>query len=457
MGGGGATTNPEIYKGYSPAYLYLVYIITKLFTWTGLNTLSFHMLLAFSVFLAIYNLLDRNAFAYIVAMTIILCPGYIVYQKILDPNSIPVLLSLPYVAFVIFLLKRKRLSFIFILIILALTLGFAILNWSAALIFIPYALLLLGMHGLNRRAVIVFIVLSSISYLLVVVISIFTRITLPGVHNTAHIYQFFSNYMWGKAEYYRDYNSLNKPLLVFCIVNIIGLLPLLAAYGYFIAKCAQRRIKITLLAIAIIAAMIFEIVILKNYFLAHHWMAAQPVLSSLVFSLALIYSQANEKMTDINKTISQRFFLFMPIIALLCFAYSLTIVAWLRIHHESNLALVRLVRTHTARSDTIMILNSDNTITGFSKYGLSSLGGLLDRKIVVIDTLLTSASNNNRAFLLSSTPLPAPWHSFASEDSNCLNYYWFKKANDWYNHTMVKRKGNYLTKPASSYFLYIQK
>jgi hypothetical protein len=62
-----------------------------------------------------------------VATTIILCPGYVVYQKILAP-PIPVLLSLPYVAFVIFLLKRKCLSFIFILSILALTFGFAILN-----------------------------------------------------------------------------------------------------------------------------------------------------------------------------------------------------------------------------------------------------------------------------------------------------------------------------------------
>jgi hypothetical protein len=457
-GGVEATTNPAIYKGPSPVYLYLVYLVMKLFAWTGFNALLFHILLAFSVFLAIYSLLGRNALAYIIATTIILCPGYIIYQKFLDPNSIPILLSLPYVAFVFFLLKRKRLSFSFISALFALTFGFAALNWSTVLIFIPYALLLLGTPNLNRRAVIIFIVLSSISHLLITIISVFGRNSLPSVNNTANIYQFFSNYTWGKARYYWDYNLRNKPLLMFCIANIVGLLPLLLVYGYFLIKCIRLGIKIPLMTILIIAAAILNVFILKNYFLANQWMATQLFTVSLIFSLVLICSRANKKMAGINKNISQRFFLFIPIIALLCFVYSLTIVAWWRAHHESEVTLIRLVRNHTRRSDTIMVLNADTNIARSFERDLAKLSCLLDRRVVVVETTSALAGENNQVFLLSSLVLGAPWHLIANENCHRLNYYsLFKKADGWYNRTFIKRKGNYLIKPADSYFLYIQK
>src|SRR5471030_1823827 len=59
-GGFEAAANPDVYKGMSPVCLYPAYFATQIFSWTGLGTMSFHILLALAVFWAIWNLLGRD-------------------------------------------------------------------------------------------------------------------------------------------------------------------------------------------------------------------------------------------------------------------------------------------------------------------------------------------------------------------------------------------------------------
>ena len=44
-GGFEAATHPKILAGYSPVCFYPAYFSTQIFAWTGLGTMSFHILL----------------------------------------------------------------------------------------------------------------------------------------------------------------------------------------------------------------------------------------------------------------------------------------------------------------------------------------------------------------------------------------------------------------------------
>ena len=81
-GGFDVVRHPEIYQGMSPVSLYPAYFATMLFAWTGLGTLSYHVLLSALVIWGIWELLGRTDFALLAATVTILLPGYLRWQKI---------------------------------------------------------------------------------------------------------------------------------------------------------------------------------------------------------------------------------------------------------------------------------------------------------------------------------------------------------------------------------------
>src|SRR5262249_14344989 len=85
-GGFDVTSHPDVYKGMSPVSLYPAFIATKLFGLTDLGTMPFHLLIALAVFWGIWKLLGEDNFAFVTAALAILLPGYLRWQRILDPN-----------------------------------------------------------------------------------------------------------------------------------------------------------------------------------------------------------------------------------------------------------------------------------------------------------------------------------------------------------------------------------
>ena len=199
-GGFEATTRPEIFKGMSPVFLYLVYFATEIFGWTGLGTMSFHILLALAVFWATWELLGRNDFAFTTAIITILLPGYLRWQKILDPCAIPVLLSLPYIAIILPILKRPHLKLAPLAGLFAITLCFTSLNWSTAWVCGPCALLLWFLPAVDKRRTVLFVALFAASCVFLGVVSVLSKAGAAGT-GSGNLLQFILSYTWGNVGY----------------------------------------------------------------------------------------------------------------------------------------------------------------------------------------------------------------------------------------------------------------
>ena len=286
-GGFEATTNPDIYPGMSPVCLYPVFIAAQLFAWTGLGTLSFQILLAAVVFWAIWRLLGRDGFAFLLAAVAVICPGYSRWLNILDPNVITVVLGLPYITIVIATLTRPRIGFIAFAGLLVLTLAFLSLNWTTVWVLGPCSLLLLGLPQISRRAVISFIAVTGASSLLFVVGSVIIKAGHNHAGSGGGLLLFLRGYTWGAIGYGLGLTTVTA-FARLAVVNGIGLLPLILLGGWEAKKYFHPVELKSWLAISPFALTLAEIGFMRNYFGHHPWMAGPLLLVGIIFSLVLL-------------------------------------------------------------------------------------------------------------------------------------------------------------------------
>lgn len=451
-GGFEAVTDPKIYKGMSPVCLYPAYFAAQIFSWTGLGTMSFHILLALAVFWAIWELLGRDDFAFVVAAAAVLCPGYGRWQKLLDPNAISVLFGLPYIVIVVAMLKKPRLGFLSIAGLFGLTLLFTSLNWTTVWVFGPCALLLLGLPQISRRAVLLFIALAGASSVLFAIGSLMAK---AGGGNTgmgnASLMQFVGNYTWGQGGYGAGLTT-GKALLRLSFVNGVGMLPLFVIDLWAAAKKFPRGNRNFWLVIAPFALTVVEIAFMRNYFGHHPWMAAPVLLIGLVFSLALLRGGQQEAAATSPLKI-KRFL--VPILALLCFIYGLAVVVFYRANEVNELSLIRLVRHHTARSDCIVIVkNVDPRTAGLA----ARFDEVLDRRVLVADDLNHLPAVKSQIIILSAVPMNGAVGLLAqSSDDEAGSGSWPHQAADWFNRCISRRQPGDRLELAGGYFLYEMK
>jgi hypothetical protein len=449
-GGFEATTNPEIYTGMSPVCLYPAYFAVKLFGWTGLGTMSFHILLALAVFWAIWTLLGRDNFAFVVAATAVLCPGYVRWQKILDPNVISVLFGLPFITIVVSILKKPRLGFLSVVGLFVLTFAFISLNWSTAWVLGPCALLLSSLPQINRRAVILFIALAGASSVLFVVGSIIAKI---GGHHvagagTANLSALLRGYTWGNTGYGSGLTT-GKALLRLAFVNGIGLLPLLVICGYAVMKGLRGRHQKTWLALSPFSLAMVEIGFMRNYFGHHPWMAAPLLLVGLIFLLVLLRVH-NER--DATTSGWDGKAVLVPALALLCFIYGLVVMIFFRANETNELSLVSLVRQHTERSTGIVIVKSLDPETARMA---PRLDGEFDRRVMVADDLDHLPAGKAPIVILSTAPSSGVLNLLVqTSDGETNPQSWLRKTADWFNHSIARRRPGDRLELADAYFLY---
>ncbi len=447
-GGFEATTNPEIYGGMSPVCLYPVYLALKLFGWTGLGTMSFHILLALAVFWAIWSLLGRDNFAFVVAAAAVLCPGYSRLQKILDPNIISVLFGLPYIAIVVAILKRPRLGFAPVIGLFVLTLAFISVNWTTAWVLGPCALLLLGLPQINRRAVILFIALAGVCSVLFVIGSVMAK-TGEGHTGTVDWGRLIRGYTWGDVGGYGAGLTAGKALLRLSFVNGLGLLPLLVICGCAVMKCLRGRNQKIWFAISPFALTVVEIGFMRNYFGHHPWMPAPLLLVGLVFSLALL-RVPNERDAAIPgwdvKTV------FVPALPLLCLVYALVLMVFFRANEANELSLIGLIRHHTGRSDFIVIVKSLDPET--ARIALRC-DDKFDRHVVLVDDLDHLPAGKARVVILSTVPSGSGLNLLAQTSGGGISSQpWLQKTADWFNRSIARRRPGDRVELADTYFLY---
>jgi hypothetical protein len=391
-GGYEALTNPQVYKGHRAASLYPVFFIKRLFGWTGAGSLAVHVTLSLIVLLSIWVLLGRNRIGWLVGAAAILCPGYIRDQTYLDPNVLALVMGLPFAAIVLPLLVRPSLSPISIVVLFLTIAVYTSLNWTTAFVHGVLLAYLVVARQVTARRVWLYIAASGLSVILVTGISV-----LDKQKTCASFEEFLGAYLWGKVGY-GAYLTTDRALIRLLFVVVAGLLPLLLVHGYLFVQRLDRNSEKPWAAFLPLAAVVLGVGVMRNYFGTVPWMAAAAFLAALVLSIKLILegrsaAAAASEPPSVGRALPQAAFLTA------CFCYALAVSVLATLHDSECRAMVTLVRVHTARSDTIVVAETDPKLASIC----GGVADVTDRRIVVQRELSLGEPLAGRTFLLSTS------------------------------------------------------
>ncbi len=346
-GGFEAATHPQIYKGMSPVFLYPAYWVTQLFHWTGLDTLAFHIILLLAVLWGAWNLMGRDEFALIAAVAAVLCPGYMRWPKILDPNTLAALPVIPYAAIALMILKKPKFTPALAVALLFLTAAFVSLNWTTGWVCAPCLFLFLVMPGVNRRGLIFLAAVMVVGIPAVVAASLAAKAGASAAAGMGPMgpSQMLGSYTWGSGGYGGGGLTTVRAFMRLAFVNGVGLLPLWLALAYAVARRLRDGAHFLWLLLAFMPLLltVADVVIMRNYFGHHPWMAGPVLLIGAIFSLTLIRVPTVER----NQSEGRISPGFTWALAVACFLYGLAVLAFFRTNETQLLSLTHLVREQT--------------------------------------------------------------------------------------------------------------
>jgi hypothetical protein len=442
-GGFDAIAHPETYGGMSPVCLYPVMFVTEAFGWTGLGTLAFHILLAIAVFWAIWRLTGRDNFALVAAAATIMCPGYLRWPKGLDPNALSVLPVLPYAVFALALLKKPATIAVQVGLII-LTLAFMSLNWTTAWVCGPCILFLFAVPGVNRHSLITLIAVMIIAVPLVVLFSFAAKFG-HSVEQAASggPLGILAGYTWGSAGY-GEGQPAARLFLRITFTNVVGLLPLWLILICALAQRIRAGARLSGLIFAPLALAVADLVIMRNYFGHHPWMAGPVLVVGGIFSLGTIRNTSPGYAQELPEKLSLKA---VYATAFLAFFYGLAVLSFFRANEAQLLTLIKLVREHTLRSDSIVILKTDLETVRVS----SRLDEPLDRHILVVNSV-NDLANPHQSIILTSIKLDQAGPLIAQTSAKSAS--WLSKVADWFNRSISHRRSGDRLELADTYYLY---
>jgi hypothetical protein len=137
---------------------------------------------------------------------------------------------------------------------------------------------------------------------------------------------------------------------------------------------------------------------MRNFFGTHPWIAACVFLVGLVLSMALV-AQGQDETTTVGEQPAGAASWVPATFLAGCFVYGAMVSVMARTQNSEGLALVALVRAHTARSDAIVVVETDATLA----TNTVALCERADRRVVVVHDLSALEPGGSRAFLLSTS------------------------------------------------------
>ena len=446
IGGFDIAEHPSVYPGMSPVSLYPAFLASKIFEWSGLDTLPFDFFLVPILLWAIWRLLGRDDFAVIVAALAVLCPGYMRWLKLLDPNALSVLPVIPFAVIVLAILRKPKLTPAAWAGLIVFTLAFMSLNWTTGWVFAPCIFLLFMMPGVNRRALIYLAAVMSIGVFLVVAMSFAVKASSDaGATGHAKPLQILAGYTWGSGGYGEGLTT-GRAFLRLAVVNGVGLLPLGLVLVYATAQRMRAGAGFPWIAFAPLVLTVMDIVIMRNYFGHHPPMAGPLLLVGLVFSIALLRCTPPE---DAQKVPEKMSFKLAPALALAAFVYGLAVLVCFRANENHLLHVAQLLRQNTARSDVIIVVKENDPATASQ---VPRLGEPVDRHVVVVDDFPTLAGETNHWVLLTSVD---PGSSFKLvAQSAPPSQSWIDKPGEWFSRVIARRSANDRFDLSGPYYLY---
>jgi hypothetical protein len=395
-GGYEALTKPWIHPGYSPTCIYPVFLVRRLFAWTGAGTLAFHVALSLAVLLSTWFLLGKSRVAWVAGVAAILCPGYALLPPALDPNPLAILMGFPFVAIVLAQLGKPSLSPRALAVVFLVIAAYTALNWSTAFVHGMVLAYLLVARKIPRRRVGMYVAWAGVSVLLIG--SILVRQKLgSGAGGSVGFKDYFASYGWG-AGGYGTYLTMGRAVMRVLFVGVVGLLPLLLVCAYMLINRPKSNAMRVWIAFSPLAAGILEICVMRNWLGHHPWITASVFLVGLILSMKLIAERLEESSSAGESRGGGKVLLPAAFLAG-CFAYGAVVISLADLHNADAHAVVALLRVHTARSDAIVIMETDLALAGSA----DTVAGYGDRRVVVLPDLSAVEQVGGRAFLISTS------------------------------------------------------
>jgi hypothetical protein len=446
-GGHDALEHPVYYTGHRAASLYLPLLVGRLFAWTGLYALPFHAVSTLLVLFGFWHLLGRTEKAFSIGAVAILCPGYVLWPTTLDPNTIAVLTGIPYAALLCWQLRQPRLALPAVILLLVATVAFTLLNWTTALVHVQIFISLLLARMVSWRRLVLYAVLGIVSATAVVCTSVASKMSQEAFHHPRFT-QLLAGYTWGNTGYNMFGLSTITLLVRMAFINLLGLLPLWLFWGWILlqnVKAEPTRVAAAMTPVGLAA---LQAMAMRNYFGHHPWMAAPLFLLGLALSLFMVLRPPLTSVAQPIAAVMGRRYLSWAA----AFAFGLVVLLFYREHQSRLLSLVSMVRSHSARTDDIVVVRDLDTNTVELAPRLSEV---LDRWLVIVDDLPDAAHPVPASFLLSTAPVPGNWPLAARGTNDPLQSLpLLHEPLDWFSKNIARRAPGDRINAAETYYLY---
>lgn len=412
-GGFETLEKPDIYKGHRAASFYPVFAVGQLLNRLGDTLLMFHLVFTVALFFSVWHLLGRSGLAAAGAAIASLCPGYTIYPTVIDPNAVALYMVVPFGAIMVRSLAAKKLAAWHIALLTLLTFAYTSLNWSTAFGHGILFCALLALPAVPWTRVGLYLVMAGVSVGIVGALSVLDK--MGGGHGSAgagggSFLTFLAGYTWGHCGYGADLTTL-KAIVRLTAVNTLGLLPLLTFLGWLTWKIRQADGRWDALVFLPLAAAMSGVLLMRNYFGHHPWMAAPMLLPGMIMTLCLLIRRNPVEISG-GKKISTGFaFLIISL------GYALVVLGAHRAYHSEPLELSSLVLHHTTRTDIIVLVTNLDPQMAAQAEPLSET---TDRRVIVLPDLKTPPAVVGNLFVLSATDLSAQLTATAHSEKPAL-------------------------------------
>ena len=433
-GGFDVLNNPEFYKGHRPASYYPIFAVSKLVSGWVNGLLAFHALFTLTMFFTVWHLLGRNGLALIGATATVLCPGYAVYPTVVDPNAIALYMTVPFAAVAVHFLSAKELTPGRLVVLAVVTFLYSSLNWTTAFGHGILFCALLVLPSVPWARVGIYIVLAGVSVGIVGLMSVLDKMSGHSpTSSSGGFINMLAGYTWGHVGYGSDLTTL-KAIVRLATANILGLLPLMAFLGWLAVKVRRADRRWDTFAFLPLFAAAGGVMVLRNYFGHHPWMAAPMLLPGLVLSMCLIVQRREADAPALPRKSPALVAAFLLGTAL----FAVGVTGAHRAYHAEMIEMISFVMDHTARADTIALaedLNPEMCVQAVS------IAHGCDRHVIVLpnaQTVPTDATGN--VFLLTTADLSSQLPAVGrSGKSAFMSLPGIREMSAWYADKIARR------------------
>jgi hypothetical protein len=409
-GGHDLPENPQIYRGHRAPSLYPAYFMGRWIPGPNVTATPFFFALSALVLFCGILLFDWKPWGFLVSGIAILTPGYLLWPKILDPNTNTILLGIPYAAFVWRLMRQPEWRWQTLVLLTAGTAVFATLNWTTALVHAQLFFYLVARKVPFRRLA-AYVIVGVLTTGFVAVSSILAKTNAPAAGAGNGFATIFENYMWGSGGYSAG-SSASVLIVRYAFINALALAPLWLVLIWRWLKTARLDLKQSCLVLAPVLVAIGETLAMRNYFCHHPWMAAPALLLGALLSLSLTWAD-NRSEIDVKTTSVRTHGLALAALCLV-FCFSFAVILLQRVNNVALNSMVAFIRSATMRSDVILVSPATDPSVAAEIIRYREFA---DRWFDTTDAIATNKVRGS-VFLLSSQKPGADWTPVAETSVN---------------------------------------